>query len=265
MTSALIESDKPVMYWTPCSPSKSAPTKFCTALLVILVATPEISAQQVANNIVPDAPTQPIYVERAEIAVFSAPSQPARKSRINLNTVSIAVLAGGEALDSWTTYKNLTHPRWICGYSPALGNAVTYISDDGKRYDPHTIQFELCGTGPSGQLANYAYDVTRTGAFTEDGWVTKLHLTSNRNVAGVLAWNVADDVGQLLVARYLEKHRGMIRRIAPGINFTRGIVHIQCGILNFQFARTHNNPSTWQFHLPRESSLYPNPRWWGKQ
>ena len=253
------------MQGTVRCPLKSVPARFWTAFLLILLAASEISAQQIASNVVPDSPAQPISVERAEMAVFSAPTQPARKSRINLNTLSIAVLAGGEALDSWTTYKNLTHPRWICGYSPALGNAVTYISDDGKQYDPHAIQFDLCGTGPSGQLANYAYDVTRTGAFTEDGWVTKLHLTGNRNVAGVLAWNVADDVGQLLVARYLEKHRGMIRRIAPGINFTRGIVHIQCGVLNFQFARTHNNPGTWQFHLPSESSLYPNPRWWGKQ
>jgi len=157
------------MQGTVRCPLKSVPAGFWTAFLLILLAASEISAQQIASNIVPDSPARPIYVERAEMAVFSAPSQPARKSRINLNTISIAVLAGGEALDSWTTYKNLTHPRWICGYSPALGNAVTYISDDGKRYDPHTIQFELCGTGPSGQLANYAYDVTRTGIHR--GWL----------------------------------------------------------------------------------------------
>jgi hypothetical protein len=234
-------------------------------LLLILAATSQINAQQIADNVVPDAPIQPTYNARAEMAIVTAPQEPLRKSRLNLNTISIAVLAGGEALDSWTTYKNLTHPKWICGYSPALGSAVTYISDDGKHYDPHTIQFDLCGTGPSGQLANYAYDVTRTGAFTEDGWVTKLHLTGNRNVAGVLGWNVADDLGQLLLARYLGKRKSIIGRIAPGLNFTRGIVHIQCGILNFQFARTHNNPSAWRFHLPSESYLYPNPRWWGKQ
>jgi hypothetical protein len=233
--------------------------------LLILVSTSQINAQQVAVNTVPDALSQRTYDVHAEMGVFSAPRQSVRKSIINLNTISIAVLAGGEALDSWTTYNNLTHPKWICGYSPALGSAVTYISDDGKHYDPHTIQFELCGPGPSGQLANYAYDVTRTGAFTEDGWVTKLHLTGNRNVAGVLAWNVADDLGQLLVARYLGKRKSMVRKIAPGINFTRGIVHFQCGILNFQFARTHNNPGAWQFHLPSESYLYPNPRWWGRQ
>jgi hypothetical protein len=253
------------MHRNGCTSYHLALFRFCTALLLILAATSQINAQQIADNVVPDAPTQPTYKVGPEMAVFTAPREPLRKRRVNLNTISIAVLAGGEALDSWTTYKNLTHPRWICGYSPALGSAVTYISDDGKHYDPHTIQFDLCGTGPSGQLANYAYDVTRTGAFTEDGWVTKLHLTGKRNVAGVLAWNVADDLGQLLVARYLEKHKGMIRRIAPGINFTRGIVHIQCGILNFQFARTHNNPSTWQFHLPSESYRYPTPRWWGKQ
>ena len=182
-----------------------------------------------------------------------------------MNTVSIAVLAGGELLDSWSTYNNLTHPKWICGYSPAFGNAITYISNDGRRYDAHTIQYELCGPSSTGQLANYAYDVTRTRAFTEDGWVTKFHLTGNRNVAGVLAWNLADDVGQLVIARYLGKRKGLIGRIAPGINFTRGLVHIDCGIQNIQFSRTHRNASTWQFGLMNEANLYPTPRWWGKQ
>jgi hypothetical protein len=253
------------MHGVVCSPVNSTSAGFRTALLLIFVANSHINAQQIAANLVPDAPGWQTYNLHAEMGIYSAPRQPLRHRRINLTTVSIAVLASGEALDSWTTYKNLTHAKWICGYSPALGSAVTYISDDGRRYDPHTIQFDLCGTSPSGQLANYAYDVTRTGAFTEDGWVTKFHLTSNRNVAGVLAWNVADDLGQLLVARYLGKRRSMIRRLAPGINFTRGIVHLQCGVLNFQFARTHSNPSTWQFHVPSESYLYPTPRWWGKQ
>ena len=185
--------------------------------------------------------------------------------RLTLNKLSLAVLFGSEALDSWTTYNNLTHPKWICGYSPALGNAVTYISDDGKRYDPRTIQYDLCSPGPSGQSANYAYDVTRTGAFTETGWVRSLGLASGRNVAGVLAWNLADDIGQMLIARQLQKRRGKIGRIAPAINFARGLVHIDCGIQNLQFARHHNNATNWQFGVPNESALYPGPRWWGKR
>jgi hypothetical protein len=184
---------------------------------------------------------------------------------LTLNKISVAVLFAGEALDSWTTYTNLTHPKWICGNSPAFGNAVTYISDDGKHYDPATIQHDLCGPSPSGQLANYAYDVTRTGAFTETGWATSLRLTGNRNVAGVIAWNVANDVGQMLIARHLAKRRGLIGRLAPGINFVRGLVHIDCGIQNLQFARTNSNATAWQFHLPNEATLYPAPRWWGKQ
>jgi hypothetical protein len=185
--------------------------------------------------------------------------------RLTLNKISLAVLFGSEAFDSWTTYRNLTHPKWICGYSPAFGNAVTYISDDGKHYDPHTIQYDLCGPSPSGDLANYAYDVTRTGAFTETGWVRTFGLTSNRNVAGVLAWNIADDIGQMLIARHLAKRHGLIGRVAPAINFARGIVHFDCGIQNLQFARNHTSPSSWNFNLPSEAVLYPTPRWWGRQ
>jgi hypothetical protein len=235
------------------------------AVLLSICITLQMRAQNLADNTIPEPPAPEAHIVNAVMGARSVPQAPERRRLFNLNRSSVIVLFAGETFDAWTTYNNLTHPKWICGYSPALGSAVTYVSDDGKHYDPHTIQFELCGTGPSGQLANYAYDVTRTRAFTEDGWVTKFHLTGNRNVAGVLAWNVTDDLGQMLVARYLAKRRGKIRQIAPGINFTRGIVHIQCGILNLQFARTHNDPGAWQFHVPNESYLFPNPRWWGKQ
>jgi hypothetical protein len=139
------------------------------------------------------------------------------------------------------------------------------ISNDGNHYDAHTIQYTLCGPDGSGRLANYAYDTTRTGAFTETGWVTKLHLAGNRDVVKVLALNVADDVGQLLVARYLRRREGIIGKLAPGINFTRGLIHIDCGIRNLQFARSNSNATTWQFNLPNEGTLYPGPRWWGRQ
>lgn len=184
---------------------------------------------------------------------------------LTLSKTSVALLFASEAVDSWTTYNNLTHPKWICGYSPALGNAVTYISDDGKRYDAQTIQYDLCGPSPSGQLANYAYDVTRTGAFMETGWVTSLGLTSNRNAGAVIALNVADDFGQMLVSRYLAKRRGFVGRLAPSINFARGLVHLDCGIQNIQFARHHSNAVTWNFNLPNEANLYPGPRWWGRR
>lgn len=236
-----------------------------TLILLSIVLHPPVCAQQLAENVLPEAPA-PSFNSVHALMRGSIPQPPTRHRWLTLNHLSIAVLFAGEALDSWSTYNNLTHPRWICGYSPAFGNSVTYISNDGTHYDPHTIQTELCGPGPSGQLANYAYDVTRTGAFTEQGWTTTLHLAGNRNFGGVLAWNLADDLGQLFAAHYLSKRKGIIGKLAPGINFSHGFVHLDCGVLNLQFAHTHRNPKTWQFHVPDEASLYPAiPRWWGRQ
>ena len=231
--------------------------------LVLIGLNQCLTAQDLAENALPEAPIPEIRA--AALTTRTAAPRSHKRRWINLKNGSIAVLFAGEALDSWTTYNNLNHPKWICGYSPAFGNAVTYISDDGNVYDPHTIQSDLCGPSPSGQPANYAYDVTRTGAFTETGWTTSLRLTGNRNIAGVLAWNIADDVGQMLIARHLSKRRGIVGRLAPGINLARGLVHIDCGIQNLQFARNHRNATTWQFNLPNESTLYPGPRWWGKK
>ena len=229
--------------------------------LILSVAAPCLAMQNLASYELPSAPAPELRT-----TMLTRPAASPRVIRhpwLTLNKASVAFLFASEALDSWTTYTNLTHPKWICGYSPALGNAVTYISDDGKHYDPHTVQYDLCGRGPSGQLANYAYDVTRTGPFTETGWVTSMGLSSGRNAAGVIAWNVADDVGQMLVARYLAKRRGLLGRVAPGINFARGFVHLDCGIQNLQFARHHSNAGTWSFNLLNEANLYPGPRWWG--
>ncbi|HTM15588.1 MAG TPA: hypothetical protein VL135_01745 [Terracidiphilus sp.] len=230
--------------------------------LILTTCGLHLAAQDLA---VTDLPSAPVPVVRSGIATRSAATPVKQHRWLTLNNASVSFLFIGEALDSWTTYRNLTHPKWICGYSSAFGNAVTYISNDGERYDQRTIQRELCGPGPSGQLANYAYDVTRTGAFTETGWVTNLRLTSNRNVAGVLAWNIADDIGQVLIVRYLAKRSRLIGRIAPGMNFGRGIIHLDCGIQNLKFAQKHANAGAWQFQLPNESTLYPGPRWWGER
>jgi len=235
------------------------------ALLIVISFGARINGQNIAKNELPDAPVPGARGIHAVFKGHAAPRGPIRRRWLNLNTAAISLLAAGEALDSWTTYRNLTHPKWICGYSPAFGSSATYISNDGNRYDAHTIQYTLCGPDGSGRLANYAYDVTRTGAFTETGWVTKLHLAGNRDVVKVLALNVGDDVGQLLVARYLRRREGIIGKLAPGINFTRGLIHIDCGIRNLQFARSNSNATTWQFNLPNEATLYPGPRWWGRQ
>ena len=231
--------------------------------VLMLAAAPCTAMQDLASYELPSAP-----VPEIRATMVTRPAALPRASghhRLTLYKVSVAFLFASEALDSWTTYTNLTHPKWICGYSPAFGNAVTYISDDGKHYDPHAIQYDLCGPSPSGGIANYAYDVTRTGAFSETGWVTSIGLSSGRNAAGVIAWNAADDIGQMIIARYLAKRRGLLSRVAPGINFARGFVHLDCGIQNLQFARHHSDAGTWQFNLPNEAHLYPGPRWWGRR
>jgi hypothetical protein len=232
------------------------------AVLALAAAASDLclNAQTLADSWIPGAPASEM---RVVVAARPVGPQSRDRRQFTLNKASLSLLAAGAFLDSWTTYRNLTHRKWICGYSPALGSAVTYISDDGTHYDPQTIQYGLCGPSASGQLANYAYDVTRTGAYTETGWVTTLRLSGKRNVAGVLAWNIADDVGQMLVARYLSRRRGLVGRIAPTITFARGLVRLDCGIRNLQFARTHKNASTWPFHVPNESTLFRGPRWWG--
>lgn len=235
----------------------------CAAALILAPTLPSFAQQQLTRIELPSAPA----LEPSALVRSLPPAAPrsGNHRRLNLKNLSVAVLFASEAFDSWTTYNNLTHPRWICGYSPAFGSAVTYVSNDGKRYDPHTIQQDLCGPGPAGQLANYAYDVTRTGAFTETGWVKSAGLAGGRNAAGVIAWNVADDLGQMLVARYLTRRRGVISRVAPAINLARGLVHLDCGIQNIQFARHHRDAGGWNFNVPNEAKLYPAPRWWGRQ
>jgi len=238
----------------------------CTVIAVFLGLVSSLEGQEIASSDLPDPPV-PEFSAVEHALMRAHPAYPTvKKNRwLSLNKLSIAALLGGEELDSWSTYSNLTHQKWICGYSPAFGNAVTYISNDGQHYDAETIQNVLCGPGPSGQAANYAYDVTRTGAFTETGWVTKLGLAGKRNFAGVEAWNLADDVGQFLIARYLGRRKGPIRRFGAGMNFSRGMVHMECGILNIRFARQNSNPNRWGFHVPDEGVLYAGPRWWGRE
>ncbi len=221
---------------------------------------------QFIRSVLPDAPLPISPSVHAGIMARPVPSVRMERRQVSLYRASLGVLVAGEALDSWSTYRNLTHPKWICGYSPALGNASTYISDDGKHYDAKTVQNVLCGPSPSGQLANYAYDVTRTGAFTETGWVAQYGLARNRNYAAVELWNIGDDVAQYFLARYLSRRRTRIPRfVGPVIILSRGIVHFEEGILNVRFLQENNNPTAWRFRVPNEADLYPAPRWWGKQ
>lgn len=224
------------------------------------------SLSQHLNDVLPDAPLA--VRPSGDPAIMTRPILQTN-TRIQQHTfyrVSFAVLAAGEALDSWSTYVNLTHEKWICGYSNAFGSSTTFISDDGKYYDSHTVRDVLCGPSPSAERANYAYDVTRTGAFTETSWVRQFRLAAPRNYAGVAFWNLGNDAAQFLLARYLGKRvKGVGKFVGPSVVLGRGLVHLEEGILNIRFLRSHNDPNAWQFGVPNEASLFPGPRWWGKQ
>lgn len=192
-----------------------------------------------------------------------APVQaPRAHSWFTLNKISIAVLAAGEAVDSWGTYRNMTHTKWICGNSPAFDGAYD-TNVPGQISSLRDVQ-SVCGVGPAGQSANWAFDVTRVGYFSEGGWVTQFHLADKRNYAGVEAWNLVNDVGWYLVARRLGKRTDWIGKWGrSALNFERGIVHFDLGIGNFVAVSRDRNPNTLDLYVPKNSN-YTAPRWWGK-
>jgi hypothetical protein len=235
---------------------------------VVLVLSPgilRINAEEESSNYLPDAPVAPIGMPHAVLKGYAAAQPVAKKRRLSVNRLSFIFLAAGEAVDSWSTYSNLSHPKWICGYSPAFGDAATYVSNDGRHYDAQTIQKDLCGPGPSGEAANYAYDVTRNQAFIETGWAASFGLADKRNFWGVEAWNLANDAGQFLIASYVGRRWLPKGRLGSFVNLTRSAVHLECGILNIRFARRNSNPDKWQFRVPDETQLFPTPRWWGRR
>jgi len=177
-----------------------------------------------------------------------------------LRKVAVGTLIGGELIDSWGTYKNVTHTRWVCGNSPAFNGSYDTNATGELTSLPEVGA--VCGIGPAGQSANWAFDVSRLGYFSEGGWVSQWHLSGERNFAGIEGWNLANDVGWYLVARQLEKRKGWIGRSGTALNFARGIVHLQLGIGNFTAIRNHRNPNTLDLHIPKDSH-YNSPRWWG--
>lgn len=221
-----------------------------------------VPAQEIAANVIyPDAP-----IPRAPhvFAIMKVPAQTPRLARhrwLNANNLSIAVLVAGEAVDTWGTYRNLSHTRWLCGNSPAFadGYDTNVPSEISGIRDVQTV----CGAGPAGQQANWAFDVSRVGYFSEGGWVTQLGLSGERNYAGVEGWNLANDVGWYLVARHLGKRKDWIGKCGPALNFGRGLVHLELGIGNFLAVSHHQNPNSLNLHLPKDSN-YTDPRWWGR-
>jgi hypothetical protein len=234
-----------------------------SVLVIELGITATIPAQEFeANKSDTALPFPPVPFVHA---IMKAPVRAPRKLHhrwLNSNTFSIAALVAGEAVDSWGTYRNLSHTKWICGNSPAFaGDYDTNVS--GEISSSRDVQ-NACGLGPAGQSANWAFDVTQAGYFSEGGWVTQLHLAGNRNYAAVEGWNLANDVGWYLIARRLSKRKDWIGKFGPALNFGRGIVHLDLGIGNFIAVSHHQNPNTLNLHVPADSN-FTAPRWWGRR
>lgn len=232
-------------------------------ILFVLGASMSTSAQAFeAKNSYPDAPVPkvPDVHSITKAAVVESPRASTHRW-LYLSRASIATLVVGEAIDSWGTYKNMTHPKWICGNSPAfIGGYDTNVP--GEISNLGDVQM-VCGAGPTGQSANWAFDATRAGYFSEGGWVTQLHLADNRNYAGVEGWNIANDIGWYLFARHLERRTDWISKCGAALNLGRGIVHLDLGVGNFLAVSHHQNPNTLDLHVPKDSN-YGAPRWWGK-
>ena len=241
---------------------KLRPVSVLVVLMFSMGAATTSTAQEfAANNIYPDAPVPEVLHVHA---IMKAPFRTPRTFKhrwLTLNSMSIATLVAGAAIDSWGTYKNMTHTKWICGNSPAFGGGYdTNVPDQiSSLRDVQTV----CGAGLAGQSANWAFDATQVGYFSEGGWVTQFHLTGDRNYAGVEGWNLANDVGWYLVARHLGRRTDWIAKCGPALNFGRGFVHLDLGIGNFIAVGHHQNPNTLDLHVPKDSS-YTEPRWWGK-
>lgn len=241
-------------------PTRRVPFKLIWLLTLFFAGgTTELRAQEFKAALA-DLSAQQVIAVRP--VMKAPPSSPAKRQRRALNRWSLAALIAGEGVDSWGTYKNLSHTKWICGSSPAFAggydtNVPGQISSLGDVEN-------ACGVGPGGHTANWAFDVTRVGYFSEGGWVSQLHLTDNRNYGAVEGWNLGNDLVWFIVANRLAKRSDWIGKCGPALNFGRGIVHLQLGIANFLNVSHHQNPNTLNLYLPAASN-FNAPRWWGRQ
>ena len=127
-------------------------------------------------------PNDPAPEDSDSHAALEVPIQSSHNAKhrwLTLNRISLDTLIAGEVIDSWGTHRNITHTMWVCGYSSAFNggydtNVAGAISSLGD------LQ-AVCGVGPAGQSANWDFDATRMGSFSEGGWVTQWHLSGARN------------------------------------------------------------------------------------
>jgi len=230
-----------------------------TLSLLILVHCPTGPAQQMeTDHIAADAP-RPLRASMEHKPQVESPRSP--RLRLSLNNLSVATLIAGEMIDSLGTYRNMTHHKWLCGNSHAFAGSYD-TNVPGEITSLQDVK-TMCGQGPGGRSANWAFDTTQAGYFSEGGWVTQFHLAGERNFAAVEAWNIGNDFAWYLTARHLERRGGWIGKIGRTLNFSRGIIHIHLGIGNLIAVRHTENPNSLNLHVPQNSN-YSAPRWWGK-
>lgn len=215
------------------------------------------------SSLYPDIPSPRVPSVGATMKAPVQATSTFRHRWLTLNNGSIATLVVGAAIDSWGTYKNMTHVKWICGDSPAFAGGYD-TNAPGEISSLDDVQ-GVCGVGPTGQSANWSFDTTRVGYFSEGGWATQFHVAGDRNYAAVEGWNIANDIGWYLFARHLGKRTDWMRRGGPSLNFGRGVIHLSLGVGNFIAVNHHQNPNTLDLHVPVNSNYRSSPRWWGKK
>jgi hypothetical protein len=194
--------------------------------------------------------------------VFHKPA-PAKKRRwLTAYGESVAALVSSEVVDSVGTYKNMTHPKFLCGYSAVLGSNSAAISTTEIGIGMQQIG-NLCGA-PNGRSVNFAYDVTQIGMFTETGLAVKWRLAGNRNYARVEIADITSDVIHVVVVGYLNKKGKWWSRVGNATLLFHAEEHLRLGIGNFQLPNDPN--AVFRDHpnvLPPWADAFPS--WWGKR
>jgi len=228
------------------------------------------TSAQVAVSELPDAPTPAMESSSSSMPFASAaitslgkPAQVKKHRWLTAYNFSLLALAAGETVDSWGTHRNMTHPKWLCGFDPEPGFGYAISSNDQILYGVSDVK-NICGVSPAGVQPNYMFDVTQTTSFTEVGWTAKWGLAGNRNFVGVEVWNLGNDVVQAVIAHYLHRKGGLIGKIGAAMNYGRGINHAKLGIENFIYVSRNATPAQWAKNN-REGFSWSPPYWWGKK
>jgi hypothetical protein len=180
--------------------------------------------------------------------------------------MSIAALAVGEAIDTWGTHRNMTHPKFLCGYDPVLGGGGAISTTEGGTYDLYQLQ-ALCGSS-NGLQANYAFDVTQLhGMFTDGGWAVKWGLAGNRDFVRVTVIDITGDLLHALAMKYLSKKGGWRSKVGNATLLLHAEEHIRLGIDNLRFVADNNDPNTVFKNHPNQMPMWTDstPQWWGKR